>query len=144
MPIPINVKSLAVHISNLALFAVHFIIWTCHKTKFMTTFWHICPCKSLGNSGTSFQNTPVAPWALTLQCRTTTCWESVVSHVSMALHMAQILSSGGAWRSGQPKSWTWSLKYRKRLCGLRRFKQWVWANFSTWRMTRGKNVYLWI
>lgn len=25
----------------------------------------------------------------------------------MALHMAQILSSGGAWRSGQPKSWTY-------------------------------------
>lgn len=47
------------------------------------------------------------PWSLTLQCKTTTCWGSEFSQFSMALHMAQILSSGGAWRSGQPKSWTW-------------------------------------
>lgn len=46
-------------------------------------------------------------WPLTLQCRTTTCWGSEFSQFSMALHMAQILSSGGACMSGQPKSWTW-------------------------------------
>lgn len=38
----------------------------------------------------------------TLQWRTTTLWGSDVSHVSIALQTAQILSRGGAWRSGQP------------------------------------------
>lgn len=43
----------------------------------------------------------------TLLCSTTTLRGSPLSHVSMALHMLQILSSAGAWRSGQPNSRTW-------------------------------------
>ena len=41
---------------------------------------------------------------LTLQWMTTTCKGSAFSQLSMALQMVQILSSGGACRSGQPVS----------------------------------------
>lgn len=40
--------------------------------------------------------------AQTLQWRTTTLLGSDVNQVSIALQIAQILSKGGAWRSGQP------------------------------------------
>ena len=43
---------------------------------------------------------------LTLQYNTTTCCESALSQVSMALQMEHSLSRGGACSSGQPKSWT--------------------------------------
>lgn len=42
----------------------------------------------------------------TLLCSTTTLRWSPLSHVSMALHMLQILSNAGAWWSGQPNSTT--------------------------------------
>lgn len=45
-------------------------------------------------------------FCLTLLCSTTTLCVSPLSHVSMALHMLQILSSAGAWWSGQPNSRT--------------------------------------
>lgn len=52
-------------------------------------------------------------FSLTLQWRTATCWESEFSQVSMALQMEQILSRGGACRSGQPKSCTWTIKEKE-------------------------------
>lgn len=46
-------------------------------------------------------------FCFTLLCSTTTLRGSPLSHVSTALHMLQILSSAGAWWSGQPNSRTW-------------------------------------
>ncbi len=44
---------------------------------------------------------------LTLQWMTTTCSGSAFNQFSMALQMVQILSRGGAWKSGHPVSRVW-------------------------------------
>lgn len=96
---------------------------TCSKVQ--ATCWHL-RLKKQQDFLSKYSRAPPHPRTLTLQCSTTTCWESEVSHISMALHMAQILSSGGACRSGQPKSWTWQLEQGERLGGgggaVRRFE----------------------
>lgn len=56
---------------------------------------------------TEAQLAPQSMWemgTLTLQWMTTTCWGSLFSQDSCALHMVHILSRGGACSSGQPTS----------------------------------------
>lgn len=82
--------------SHLHVFS-NMLYYSFKDISFLLFLFYFLPCEDLCTSQCCF----------TLLCSTTTLRWSPFSHVSMALHMLQILSNAGAWWSGQPNSRTW-------------------------------------